>query len=303
MPGGELLAAAAAGLSVAGILELKRRIGAEWLATHSLPAPYSGPKDDGSGVGGAAAPASASRYIVREGRVTRGLDMNRRTRCCSVPEARRSEPGSPCIRNPPATSCRTTPHWGVDIAGPTNVPGVHPVYAAKAGRVSYAGYGSYGNNVRIAHADGRQSTLYAHLDSMAVRTGDQVTAGQEIGRMGRTIDPADPRMGVHLHFEVHNSPEPNTAPTSRRLDPLVWLRENSILPAGSAAGPSAAEFAALLPDTDDSGASAQGQTIPSAMADFSMPSPVVGIGVALAVGALLLTLYQFTAPKREYRGY
>lgn len=290
MPGGELLAAAAAGLSVVGILELKRRIGSEWLATHSLPAPYSGPKDPGGGPASTpTGPAAVAQAIAARGRRSRGLDLNRRTRCCGVPEAQRAT-NAVCQSSP----CRTTPHWGVDISGDVGTP----IYAAKAGTVVEARQrNGYGNQIQISHADGRQSTLYAHLSRMLVSEGQTVTAGQQIGEMGATIIPPVP-MGPHLHFEVHNSQRPNLA--ASRLDPEAWLRTQGIGLTGATGGPILAQ--ADMPDTDnDTLTPAQREA--AALADFSMPAPVVGIGVALAVGALLLTAYQFLAPKREYRPY
>jgi len=56
----------------------------------------------------------------------------------------------------------------------------------------------YGHFVRIAHA-GTLSTLYAHLDDVAVKAGDKVTKGQKIGTVGMT----GWSTGPHLHFEVY----------------------------------------------------------------------------------------------------
>lgn len=100
-------------------------------------------------------------------------------------------------------------HMAVDIAN-RSAP---PVAAGDAGTISYAGcvrYG-YGCHVIITHADGFQ-TLYAHLSSYNVSSGDKVGRGQIIGRMGSTGRSS----GTHLHFEVRK----NGAP----LNPLSFLK-------------------------------------------------------------------------------
>ncbi|MBQ3136501.1 MAG: peptidoglycan DD-metalloendopeptidase family protein [Clostridia bacterium] len=88
-------------------------------------------------------------------------------------------------------------HGGTDIAG-GGISG-KPVYASRAGKVITAvtsdrGYGIY---VLIDHGDG-YSTLYAHMSARYVSTGDNVSKGQMIGRVGSTGNSTGP----HLHFEV-----------------------------------------------------------------------------------------------------
>jgi murein DD-endopeptidase MepM/ murein hydrolase activator NlpD len=86
-------------------------------------------------------------------------------------------------------------HGGLDFNGETG----DPVFAATNGRVIHAGFnhGGFGNLVMILRGDGVQ-TWYAHLDSIAVKVGERVRAGERIGRMGSTGDST----GAHLHFEV-----------------------------------------------------------------------------------------------------
>ncbi len=88
-------------------------------------------------------------------------------------------------------------HGGTDIAG-SGISG-KPVYASRAGKVitavtSNRGYGIY---VLIDHGDG-YSTLYAHMSARYVSSGDNVSKGQMIGRVGSTGNSTGP----HLHFEV-----------------------------------------------------------------------------------------------------
>lgn len=91
----------------------------------------------------------------------------------------------------------------VDIAA---TPGTN-VLAAADGKVLIArvgGYnGGYGNMIIISHANGVQ-TLYAHLRSVDVVTGQSVSKGQVIGGVGST----GKSTGPHLHFEVRGTKNP-----------------------------------------------------------------------------------------------
>jgi murein DD-endopeptidase MepM/ murein hydrolase activator NlpD len=89
-------------------------------------------------------------------------------------------------------------HRGIDIDG-FGRDGA-PIVAAAGGTVSFAGGGGngYGLYVVIRHANGIE-TLYAHLGSLSVSMGQQVSQGQTLGGVGRTGNAS----GTHLHFEVH----------------------------------------------------------------------------------------------------
>lgn len=88
-------------------------------------------------------------------------------------------------------------HYGIDLGGEMG----DPVKAVDNGVVVYAGWNDwgYGNMVVIDHGFGWQS-LYAHLAEVDVICGQEVYAGDVIGRMGDTGE-AD---GVHLHFELRS---------------------------------------------------------------------------------------------------
>lgn len=89
-------------------------------------------------------------------------------------------------------------HYGIDLASTTNAA----VSAANAGRVIMAEFvGIFGNSVMIDHGFGLCS-LYSHLSSMNVQTGDEVKKGEQIGLSGLTGLAG----GDHLHFSmiVHN---------------------------------------------------------------------------------------------------
>lgn len=86
-------------------------------------------------------------------------------------------------------------HNGIDIAAD---PGV-PVHAAAAGKVLYAGdrLRGYGNVVILRHSQ-ETTTLYAHNQTLRVREGQRVKAGQVIATLGSTGHSTGP----HLHFEM-----------------------------------------------------------------------------------------------------
>ncbi|GAA0637763.1 M23 family metallopeptidase [Brevundimonas lenta] len=109
---------------------------------------------------------------------------------------------------------RPAVHQGQDFAAPLN----SPIYATAPGIVSFVGVRSgYGNVVEIDHGRGFK-TRFAHLNSMAVRTGQRVALGQRIGAMGTT----GRSTGVHLHYEVWMDGRPqNPARFMRAGDQLV----------------------------------------------------------------------------------
>ena len=119
-------------------------------------------------------------------------------------------------------------HLGVEFVNERNTV----VYAAKAGRVVFAGDDSktmlgpqldyYGNVVVLAHnlysLAGRQLfTLYGHLEKIHVRTGQVVGDQSRLGWVGST----GVALGPHLHFEVRVS-DPFDYRQTR--NPELWLQ-------------------------------------------------------------------------------
>jgi lipoprotein NlpD len=100
---------------------------------------------------------------------------------------------------------------GIDIVGTRQ----SPVRAAAPGKVVYSGSGlrGYGRLLIVKHA-GEFLSAYAHNDSVLVKEGDTVAAGQKIALMGDSD--AD---RVKLHFEIRRYGKP--------LDPLDYLPERS----------------------------------------------------------------------------
>ncbi|MFZ5920538.1 MAG: peptidoglycan DD-metalloendopeptidase family protein [Chloroflexota bacterium] len=117
------------------------------------------------------------------------------------------------------------PHHGVEFQNPLGTP----VLAAADGEVMVAGddrivfyspwQGMYGNLVVVAHdlpgVDGTVYTLYAHLSEVDVSVGEQVVAGDQIGRVGLS----GAAIGSHLHFEVRLG---RNSYSSNR-NPALWL--------------------------------------------------------------------------------
>lgn len=85
-------------------------------------------------------------------------------------------------------------HKGLDIAGPAGTP----IYATAKGQVIAAGRdGAYGLTVNIDHGSGIV-TGYAHLHSIVVKEGQNISRGELVGYMGST----GRTTGPHLHYEV-----------------------------------------------------------------------------------------------------
>jgi murein DD-endopeptidase MepM/ murein hydrolase activator NlpD len=101
-------------------------------------------------------------------------------------------------------------HRGHDLAAPTGTP----VYAPASGKVVLArDTFMNGNLVIVDHGQG-VFTLYAHLDSMAVKVGSPVLAGDKLGEVGTT----GRSTGPHLHWGLNVGNVP--------LDPWLLIGDN-----------------------------------------------------------------------------
>ena len=99
-------------------------------------------------------------------------------------------------------------HTGIDFRDEWGAP----VRATAPGRVTAAEWnGAYGQMVEVEHKGGL-ATRYAHLSSITVSVGDEVTAGSVVGRLGST----GRSTGPHLHYEMRVDGE--------AVDPQKWLR-------------------------------------------------------------------------------
>ncbi|EIU0346879.1 phage tail tape measure protein [Staphylococcus pseudintermedius] len=105
-------------------------------------------------------------------------------------------------------------HHGVDYDTPVGTP----IRTPMGGRVR-SWYDNYGGGKAITVQKGRTFLWFMHLSEQLRRTGEQIKAGQLIGKSGNTGSMTNYR---HLHFQVNQGGEANRFST----DPIPWLRKN-----------------------------------------------------------------------------
>ncbi len=110
-------------------------------------------------------------------------------------------------------------HNGVDYAAPTGTP----IRSVGDGVVEFSGVQrGYGNSVEVKHRDGK-STFYAHMNTIAVRKGQLVEQGQNIGTVGST----GWSTGPHLHFEFRIN--------GQHHDPMTIAQQSNSVPLSATA--------------------------------------------------------------------
>jgi len=88
-----------------------------------------------------------------------------------------------------------------------------PVLATAKGVVVSAGREQYlGNVVKVDHGNG-MATLYAHLEGISVKKGDEVNRHGVVGTLGQS----GRATGPHIHYEVHVN--------GKRVDSGKYLRD------------------------------------------------------------------------------
>ncbi|WDZ99769.1 M23 family metallopeptidase [Mucilaginibacter sp. SJ] len=103
-------------------------------------------------------------------------------------------------RSDPFDSEHAEFHPGIDFKGNRG----DAVKCTASGKVVFAGWaGGYGKCVRIQHINSLE-TLYGHLSKIEVKVGQQVTVGDNIGKVGSTGHST----GAHLHYEVRKNGKP-----------------------------------------------------------------------------------------------
>lgn len=150
-------------------------------------------------------------------------------------------------------------HHGVDIFAPRGTPAL----AAADGRVSRANETPRGGRVVwLRDARRSQSLYYAHLDSQAVRRGQEVRVGDTLGFVGNTGNART--TPPHLHFGIYQrgrgpvDPMTYLRPVRRPMPELgdaerlgSWVRNGSegtrLRSSPGTGSPVAAELAALTP--------------------------------------------------------
>jgi murein DD-endopeptidase MepM/ murein hydrolase activator NlpD len=147
---------------------------------------------------------SAERALVAEDRLLRVMPFMPLRRPL-IGEANVTSPFG--YRNDPFLG-RPALHPGVDLVQEYGAG----ILATGAGKVIHAGpMGGYGNMVEIDHGNGL-TTRYGHMSAVLVEEGQEVKAGDELGRIGST----GRSTGPHLHYEVRQDGEP--------VDPTRFLR-------------------------------------------------------------------------------
>lgn len=141
-------------------------------------------------------------------------------------------------------------HQAIDLRTQLGNTSTQPVYAAEDGTVDQTqdwdghtrtGMQSYGNMVRIKHANYKNKTLqtrYAHLSSYCVKYGQRVKEGEIIGYSGVTGNV----YGAHLHFEVILG--------GKRTNPLTWLDNDYTLATGREYQFNKGEHSVVVPEAD-----------------------------------------------------
>lgn len=115
-------------------------------------------------------------------------------------------------------------HKGIDLVTADKAP----LPSFTDGKVIHAGFGEkgtglgdMGNVVAIVETGTDHCHVYAHLDSVAVKTGSQVKVGDHIGNQGNTGASA----GSHLHYEIRKKSTPSfgwTPSENDRINPEVY---------------------------------------------------------------------------------
>lgn len=100
-------------------------------------------------------------------------------------------------------------HFGMDISAEIGIP----VFATADGivKTATAGYPGYGTMIEIEHPLGFR-TIYGHLKTFSVKTGQYIKRGASIGTVGNS----GLSTGPHLHYEIIKN--------NRRIDPIRFTQ-------------------------------------------------------------------------------
>ncbi len=118
-------------------------------------------------------------------------------------------------------------HPAIDIG----VPDGTPVYATADGVVDFAGWDSAGggNYVKISHTNG-VFTRYLHLQSIMVKKGQKIGAGQQIGLSGHSGGDYGPHLDYRISFN-------NSSKGEIYIDVLCMIKASSKGQAENASDP------------------------------------------------------------------
>lgn len=115
-------------------------------------------------------------------------------------------------------------HTGFDFSAPVGTP----LHAPANGVVTNAGSGPAsgwaGNYVAIRYPDGT-SSLMAHMSTVSVSVGQNVTACQVVGAIGMT----GRTFGPHVHFEIYPAGI-TPGDVYKAVNPVTWLNAHGLKP-------------------------------------------------------------------------
>lgn len=127
-------------------------------------------------------------------------------------------------------------HYGLDLSARRGTPVLSPLRGTVAAVYSDGEVSGYGNLVVVRYGD--LGLLYAHLDTIGVRVGQVVEAGQPIGTVGSTDSTENgfSSSGAHLHLEVMVPATGRverelvhfTQTTPPRSDPEAWASASGV---------------------------------------------------------------------------
>jgi murein DD-endopeptidase MepM/ murein hydrolase activator NlpD len=114
-------------------------------------------------------------------------------------------------------------HEGLDFMTPewSEIVSVDNGIVTEAADQGNEGYGKY---IKVVHDWGE--TVYAHLNSLIVKVGDRVQAGQLLGYSGNTGNSSGP----HLHFGMRKKPYNRKDGMGGYIDPVPYLQDSVVEP-------------------------------------------------------------------------
>lgn len=189
-----------------------------------------------TGLGGLTPKTDYTQPVNNVGQLSdRTVDTNTTALNATIPTTPAAAPGSTAnpvpggaqVSSPFGEDRNNHIHAGVDLA----VPNGTGLVAAISGKVIHASNddpNGYGNMIEIQGANG-MSVRYGHMSSMDVQVGQDIQAGQSIGKSGgaKGAPGSGDSTGPHLHFEVREN--------GQAVDPTGFLQNagNTALPAGA----------------------------------------------------------------------
>lgn len=161
------------------------------------------------------------RELRVDDRVSRGYQLHERM-FVRMPQVMRMWVNP--VKNAKITSCwgmrNGRMHKGIDFA----LPRGRDIKSVGSGKVVQAGwsYEGLGYSVVVDHGDGYM-TVYGHASKVLVRTGQRISAGHVIAKVGSTGNSSGP----HLHLGVARTKQLRALFNSL-INPAPWLRSHDV---------------------------------------------------------------------------